>query len=214
MTMHKPIQAVIFDYGGVLVRMADESPRQQLAQRYGLRLETIYHLLFDSDSAHLAAQGEITAAKHWQTLATLLKIPPPELPEFIHQFWSADMLDEDLVAYIRRLRRRFKVGLLSNAFDDLRPILQERWKIAEDFDDLVISAEVGLLKPDLRIYHLAVERLGVSPEAAVFLDDVEQNVAGAQAAGLQAILFRDPAAARAELEALLDGTGLPGDKAA
>jgi len=205
----KPVQAVIFDYGGVLVRMADESPRQNLAERYGVRLETIYRLLFESDSARLAALGEITAAKHWQTIAALLKVPLPELPEFIHQFWSADALDDDLVVYIRGLRRRYKVGLLSNAFDDLRLTLVERWKIAAEFDDLIISAEVGLVKPDVRIYHLAAERLGVAAEAAVFVDDVQQNVEGARTAGLQAVWFQDPAAARLELDALLDGTGLP-----
>jgi len=207
METRSPIRAVIFDYGGVLVRIADESPRQRLADRYGVRLDTIYRLLFDSDSARLAALGEITTAKHWQTIATLLKVPMPELPEFIHQFWSADALDMDLMAYIRRLRPGYKVGLLSNAFDDLRLMLVERWKIAADFDNLIISAEVGLVKPDARIYHLAVERLGVAADAAVFLDDVQQNMEGARAAGLQAIWFRDPAAARRQLDTLLNESG-------
>jgi len=207
MTLNPPIQAVIFDYGGVLVRMQDETPRQRLAERYGLRLDTIYRLLFDSESARLAAVGEITTEKHWQTVAALLKAPVPELPEFIYQFWSADGLNQEQLADIHSLRGKYKLGLLSNAFDDLRAMLVERWQIANLFDDLVISAEVGLVKPDARIYQLAVERLGVAPETTVFLDDVQQNVDGARAAGLQAIWYRDPAEARLELGRLLDGSG-------
>jgi glucose-1-phosphatase len=206
MALNPPIQAVIFDYGGVLVRMQDETPRQRLAERYGLRLDAIYRLLFDSESARLAAVGEITTEKHWQTVAALLKVPVPELPEFIYQFWSADGLNHEQLADIRSLRGKYKIGLLSNAFDDLRAMLVERWQIADLFDDLVISAEVGLVKPDARIYQLAVERLGVAPETTVFLDDVEQNIDGARAAGLQAIWYRDPAEARLELGRLLDGS--------
>ena len=214
MTLNPPIQAVIFDYGGVLVRMQDETPRQRLADRYGLRLDTIYRLLFDSESARLAAVGEITTEKHWQTVAALLKTPVPELPEFIYQFWSADGLNQEQLADIRSLRGKYKIGLLSNAFDDLRAMLVERWQIADLFDDLVISAEVGLVKPDARIYQLAVERLGVAPETTVFLDDVEENIAGARVAGLQAIWYRDPAEARAELGRLLDGSGQFGSESA
>ena len=93
-------------------------------------------------------------------------MPPEELPAVRAQFWSADLVNHELVDYIRTLRPKYKVGLLSNAWNDLRQVMQERFDFDGLFDDLVISAEVGLAKPDPRIFHLAVERLGVQPAEA------------------------------------------------
>jgi epoxide hydrolase-like predicted phosphatase len=72
------------------------------------------------------------------------------------------------------------------------------------FDDVVDSCDVGLRKPDPAIYRLACERLGVAPEAAVFLDDTRRHVEGARQVGLHAILVRDPWDALAELDAILE----------
>jgi HAD superfamily hydrolase (TIGR01509 family) len=72
---------------------------------------------------------------------------------------------------------------------------------------VIISAEVGLAKPDPRIYQLALERLGVDPPEAVFVDDFLRNVEAARAAGLHAVHFKGPEQARAELEQLLAQEG-------
>ena len=113
------------------------------------------------------------------------------------------MGSEALIDYIRALRPRYKTALLSNAWDDLRGVLVDEWGIADAFDELVISAEVGLAKPDARVYLLTLERLGVAPAEAVFVDDFLHNVEGAQAVGIHAIHFQDSNQARTELEALL-----------
>jgi putative hydrolase of the HAD superfamily len=71
------------------------------------------------------------------------------------------------------------------------------------FHDVVDSSEVGMRKPDHRIYRLASDRLGVEPEACVFLDDQPENVDGARAIGMAGIVVDDPWAALAELDAIL-----------
>ena len=184
-----PIKAIIFDYGSVLVQLVDETPRQQLADRYGIPLKRIYQLLFDTEASIQAALGEISMEHHWRAIHEILDVPPGERAEFIGQFWSADGLNRELVEVLPSLRERYYLGLLSNANDDLRQMLTERWQIAGRFDDMIISAEVGLLKPDRRIYELAVSRLGVQPAEAVFIDDMPANVEGARIAGLQAIQY-------------------------
>jgi putative hydrolase of the HAD superfamily len=113
------------------------------------------------------------------------------MPAVMAQFWSADVINQELVVLIHKLRPNYKVGLLSNAWGDLRQVLDTRIPIGHLFDDLVISAEVGLGKPDPRIYHLAVERLGVQPNEAVFVDDVLANVEAASAIGLNAIHYQN-----------------------
>jgi glucose-1-phosphatase len=199
------IQAVIWDLGGVLLRTEDGGPREALARRLGRTRAELEKLVFSSESGDRAQLGEIDVAQHWENLRTQLGFTSDELEMFRQQFWQGDVLDRKLVAYIRELRSRYKTGLLSNAFSDLRAVVTDHWKFADAFDVMVISAEVHLVKPDARIYRLALERLGVAPRQAVFIDDFSYNVEGARAQGLHAIHFRSPSQARAELEQLLDG---------
>jgi putative hydrolase of the HAD superfamily len=74
------------------------------------------------------------------------------------------------------------------------------------FDAIVISAEVGLHKPQPAIYRLAADRAGVPPERCVFVDDLRENCEGAEAVGMTAILHRDPARTIERLEELLGVT--------
>ena len=84
--------------------------------------------------------------------------------------------------FIRGLRSRVRVGMITNAWPEVRRYLADEFKIADAFDPLVVSAEVGLAKPT-RIYQLTLERLGMEPAEAVFVDDFEDDVAGAPLGG-------------------------------
>ncbi|MEJ2301641.1 MAG: HAD family phosphatase [Anaerolineales bacterium] len=198
------IRAVIFDFGGVIVRTEDRTSRQQLASRLGMTYEQLSDLIFDSDSARRAALGEIGTQEHWDAIRVKLGLSPQELPAVPREFWGGDSLDHDLVDYIRSLRPQYKTGLLSNAWDDLRDVLEKGWKIAAAFDAIVISAEVGVAKPDAKIYHIILDRLGVAPAEAVFVDDFSENVAGARAVGMRAIRFQNSRQVRADLDQILD----------
>ncbi|MEW5872178.1 MAG: HAD family phosphatase [Chloroflexota bacterium] len=201
------IRAVIWDMGGVLVRTEDQTPRQQLAERLGVSLDELYHLVFGSERALQTSLGKKTTRQHWSEVGQALGLSSPEEISGIERdFFAGDRIDMELVDYIRGLRPRYKTGLLSNAYDDLRHMLERVWGIADAFDDLVISAEVGVVKPDPAIYRLALERLGVRPGEAVFVDDFARNVAAAQAEKMHAIHFQNPAQARQELEQLLQAS--------
>jgi epoxide hydrolase-like predicted phosphatase len=195
-----PIQAVIFDLGGVILRSVDNGPRQQLADRLGVSLHDLYYQVFSGESARLATLGQISTQEHWEQVRLHFGLSSEELPDAIRQFWDGDRLDKSLVAFIRSLRPRRKTALLSNVWDNLRGLLEKKWKIADAFDELVISAEVGLAKPDHRIYQLALDRLGVDPGEALFVDDFGENVDSARWIGLHAIQFRSPLQATAEIK--------------
>jgi len=199
-----PLRAVVFDLGGVLLRTMDQEPRRMLATRLGVSLHDLYYHVFSSESSRLATLGLISADKHWEQVRFHLGILPDELPRVIQQFFVGDLLDQSLLAYLRALRVHLKVALLSNAWDNLRSMLENEWKIASAFDEVVISAEVGLAKPDHRIYQLILNRLGVEAGEAVLVDDFEENVDGARWLGMRAIHFRSPDQARAELERMLN----------
>ena len=113
----------------------------------------------------------------------------------------------DLVDYVRKLHKSYKTALLSNAWDDLRQVIAEKWHFEDAFDSMIISAEVKLAKPDPRIFKLALERLGVGAGEAIFVDDFPRNVEQARALGLHAIRFRTAVQMRSEVDGLLNGSG-------
>ena len=198
------IRAVIFDLGGVLVRTEDRAPRDNLAARLGMNYMELSDLVFDNESARQATLGQISTDQHWEAVRTTLGLLPETFSVVREEFWAGDALDTSLVDFLRALRPRYQTALLSNAWNDLRGVLERELKILDAFDQVIISAEVGLVKPDERIFRLALERLGVAPREAVFVDDFSENIDGARAIGLHAIHFRSADQARVEIERLLD----------
>ena len=197
------ISAVIFDFGGVLVRTEDRAPRQELADSLGMTYQELNDLIFESESARQATVGEISTQEHWEVLRTELGLPADEFPRVPKEFFGGDVLDEALIEYVRALQPHYTTALLSNAWDDLRGVVINEWQIADAFDELIISAEEGVAKPDAGIYELTLERLNVAACEAVFVDDFPRNIAGAQAVGMHAIHFQDSKQVRAELDRLL-----------
>ena len=200
-----PYQAIIFDFGGVLMRTEDKEPRTQLAHSLGRSYTQLEEVVFNGPSELPAALGELSAGQHWSSVAKTLQIAETQIPSFQEAFWGGDRMDTQLVDRIRRLKQHYRTALLSNAWSDLRDFLVNRWKIADAFDQMVISAEVGLVKPDQRIYHLVLERLQVPAQAAIFLDDVMENVEAARSVGLTAIQFRSADQALTELDQIVNG---------
>lgn len=204
-----PIEVVIFDLGGVLVRTEDRSPRQLLAESLGLSYDDLDRAVFSSESYRRAQLGEISVERHWQIVLEDLDVPPQDREHFKAQFWGGDRLDVQLVDYIRALRSRYRTALLSNYSSDLRALLTNVWRIEDAFDEIFISAELGMMKPDKKIFHHVVKRLGVPVQKVVFVDDFPINVEGARDAGLQVVQFRSRSQTIKELNALLEN----GDRA-
>jgi epoxide hydrolase-like predicted phosphatase len=204
------IKALIFDFGGVLLRTMSPEPRDRLAARFGLSRQELESLVFESKESQLEQLGRISPGGRWQRLARDLGFKSAkELQAFQTEFFSADALDTELVAYIRRMRDRYKTALLSNAWADLGDWLRDRLHIADCFDVIVISAVVHMMKPDPAIYRYTLGQLRVAPQEAVFVDDMLRNVQSAAALGIHAIHFTTREAVLAELETLLQDVRTP-----
>ncbi len=107
---------------------------------------------------------------------------------------------EEMVAAVRTLRRSgLRTGLISNSWSVDH---YDRALLAELFEQTLISGELGMHKPEPEIYRLAAERLGVAPEACLFVDDLQENCDGAEAVGMTAIRHHDPGETIARLSEL------------
>jgi epoxide hydrolase-like predicted phosphatase len=197
------IKAVIWDLGGVLVRTMDRSRRVQWEERLRLKRGELDRLVFEGDAGRAAALGNADSTHIWLSLRERFKLSSEQIKQLADDFWAGDRVDQDLISLIRELRHEFKIGLLSNAWPDLRNAIENVWEIADVFDDIVISAEIGLVKPDPKIYEYSLNRLDISPQEAIFIDDFAVNINAAQALGLHTIHFVSSAETQSQLKELL-----------
>ena len=165
--------------------------------------EALEELVFGGDSGRKAQRGEITAEEQLAYVCQQAKWPLTHWRDLEAEFFAGDSLDIGLVNYLRGLHKYYKMGIISNALSNVRSAIADKWHMTDAFDAIIISAEAGVMKPDARIFHIALQSLGVQPAEAVFVDDFAHNVAGARAVGMQAIQFRSPEQTRLELEAIL-----------
>jgi putative hydrolase of the HAD superfamily len=196
------IKAIVFDIGGVLAI----APRISDFEVFGnwekkLKLEAGHIRSRARGAWERGRIGSISEGEFCRRLGESLGWTDARVTAFMEDFWAEYLgtPNIELTEYFRGLRPRYRTALLSNSFVGAR----ERQKLGDLADLLLYSHEVGISKPEHRIYELACERLGVLPEQAVFLDDAEQYVAAACKAGMHGILFRDNAQAVADIEALL-----------
>lgn len=197
------VRTVFIDFGGVIMRTEDRQPRIQAAQELGMTDRELEKVVFESETAALASTGGIPEEAHWQAVAAALKRSREEADRIVDQFFAGDRADAVLLDYLRSLRPERQVCLISNAWSGLRAFIG-RQKFDDVFDHMVISAEVGLVKPDARIYRLALEEMHARAEESVFLDDVQANIEGARSVGMLGIHFTHPERSLDELKQMLN----------
>ena len=174
------------------MRTEDFAPRLALATRFGIEPIALETLVFGSGAQVPGQLGQISYEEHWAGIARQLGLSAAETQAFERQFFAGDVLDTHLVDTIRQLKTSYKTAVLSNAFSNLRHLLEDQWQIADAFHMLVISAEVGMMKPDPKIFEYTLEVIGIPAPATIFIDDSPANIQAAQNCGIDAIHFTSP----------------------
>jgi putative hydrolase of the HAD superfamily len=198
------IRAVFWDMGGVILRTEDHSGRERWEKRLGLTPGELARIVFDGEGSRKAVLGQGTEDELWGWVLARLGLPESERGSLIADFFGGDRIDQRLADFVRGLRPALKTGMITNAWPNVRRFLENEGHVADAFDLIVVSAEEGLIKPDPRIYRLALDRLGVAAGDAVFVDDMEENVAAARAVGMHGIRFVGADQAIAEVRELLE----------
>ena len=196
------IRAVFFDFGGVIMRTEFQAPRQHLAERFRMDYDDIDKAVFGCETARRASIGEISEDAHWLEVLKRFKLPASEMKSFKDEFFGGDVIDRTLIEYMRSLHDKVHVGLISNAWSGLREFMTKE-KIIDVFDTVIISAEVGVVKPSAKIYELALEQAKVKAKEAVFVDDVAVNIEACEKVGMKGILFKDASETVNQINGLL-----------
>jgi FMN phosphatase YigB (HAD superfamily) len=197
------IQAVIFDMGGVLLRTDAPIRREAIAQRFGVTRGELEAFIFSGASSIQSEIGLISYEEHWQAVMRHFNQPIADYPVLSEEFFADDAIDQRLLRFAASLKPAYKLGLLSNAWQDVREVVGKKYDFLDVFDKTLFSYEVNARKPDPTIYHAILDLLDSDPNQAIFIDDMQENVDGAKAVGMHALRFTSTDAVIAALTARL-----------
>ncbi len=184
-----PIRGVIFDYGGVIWDMRWDIARE-LSLAHGLEGKALVEAMYRNELWQPLEVGVGTRDVWLSAVQDELDRQAGRAVPPLHQHWhERQHLITKNIDLIRRLLPAYKTQVLSNADSTLREKLR-LIEVHDLFDDIVVSAEVGIAKPDGRIYAMAAKRIGLPAADCVFVDDLEPNVAAARGAGMTGVHFR------------------------
>lgn len=184
------IRAVIFDFGGVLCHHPTKQQIADAAALCGVTSDQFVRALWTHRLKYDAGQDAI---EYWRTCASLMNRTFDDaliatMIEHEIAFWST--LDDRMVGWVARLKSEgFRTVILSNLPRPLGTRLREREGFLDHFDHVTFSFELGCVKPQREIYEDAIRGAGVAAQDALFIDDRPENIEGAEAAGLNAVLY-------------------------
>jgi putative hydrolase of the HAD superfamily len=204
------IKAVISDFGGVLTTPLMDA-FMSLQDEIGIPPQTFAEALRSineedgSNPLYAMERGEITEAAFLERLGAGLEPlldHEPHLHRFRELFIGSLEPNPPLIDLMRELKESgLRMAMLTNNVREWEPVWRPMLPVDEIFETVVDSAFVGCRKPEPRIYELTLERLGLPAEACLFIDDLEPNIEGAKAFGLNTVHFRDNEQAIAEIRA-------------
>jgi putative hydrolase of the HAD superfamily len=200
------VKGLLVDFGGVLTTNVFQSFKQ-FAEAEGLPPDTIKRT-FKEDREALALlrrleKGELDAHEFEPLFAERIGVRGDRIDGLVERLFAGVGPEDAMLGAVKRARDNgIKTGLISNSWGG-SGIHYDGTPLQELFDAVVISGDVGMHKPEPEIFKLGAEKIGVPPEECVFVDDLRENCAGAEAVGMTAILHRGPDSTLPELEKLL-----------
>lgn len=191
--MKNELSTVVFDLGGVLI---DWNPRHVYLEVFAGDTEKVEWFLADVCSPDWNAKQD--AGRSLADATEELVSAFPEYEELIRVYydrWEEMMRGpiEGTVEILRRMRESpYRLYALTNWSRETFPVARERFEFINWFEGIVVSGEIGLIKPDPAIFHHLTRGFGLNPAETVFIDDVPANVEAARRLGFHAIRFVSP----------------------
>jgi putative hydrolase of the HAD superfamily len=206
-----PIDVLVLDFGEVLVRPQSAASIRRMADLAGLEIADFterywqHRLGYDS--------GRLSDADYWRRV-TEGTLPAARFDSTLHALMTADFVSwtdyrEDVWDLALAFKSRGgRTGILSNGVPAVMNGVRSTRALAGHFDEVVVSCEVGCVKPDARIYEICLSQLGAQAASTLFVDDRLENLDAAARQGIQTLHFLGDQSVAALQARLLDGTSL------
>ncbi|MDQ2888274.1 MAG: HAD family phosphatase [Chloroflexota bacterium] len=198
------IKAVIFDIGGVLLQSAGPHQHRTWEDRFGIQDSEVFKFINRSGMNAAATRGKVSSDELWQQVSEHFGIDREQIREVEKTYQSNERLNTELADFLRDMRPRYKTALLSNAWSGAREAVNKKYALDTLVDIQLFSYEDGTMKPEAKIYLLALHRLGVQANETIFLDNKIINVDGASLVGLHSIHYQDNAQAIAAIHKYIE----------
>jgi 2-haloacid dehalogenase len=189
--MTSPIKAIIFDFGNVLLEW---NPRYVYQRYFPNDPEGMEHFLEEVDFMNWNAQQD--KGRTFAEGVALLSEKFPHHAELIqayHENWK-DSIGTSYTGTVKLLKEMKQAGYpvygLSNWSAETFPYARQKYDFFELLDDMVISGQVGHIKPDPEIFHILLEKIGRPAQECLFIDDSPTNIDQAKKMGFQTIHFQ------------------------
>lgn len=187
------IQTLFFDFGGVIIK----TPSLKWLNRWNKILgfgddPEIIEMLENPNGSKLVQEiclGNITEDQVWVMMAEKWHVNPKLINKIRRRLFTKRRLNKTLIRFIETLGNHYQVAILSNAGDQTRRVMEQVYHLDRVVDEIIISAEEGVIKPDERIFQIALERMNARPETSLLLDDYLVNVNAARSFGMKAVQF-------------------------
>jgi 2-haloacid dehalogenase len=193
--------AIIFDLGGVLI---DWNPYYLYCDKLGMTPQDVDRFLKEVAFSEWNKQND--RGRSFAESTVELSAAFPQYRELIHAYddrylESIGGAFQPVVELVRKLKKAsLPLYVLSNWPTEKFALVRPQYEFFNWFDDMIISGEVGMIKPDHDIFELLLQRIGRSAEECVFIDDHAPNITAAGEIGFQTILFESASQLETELK--------------
>ena len=203
MVSNKYIKVIFFDIGGVLLRIHPEKMIKKISSITDIPFDIVKNS-FPEEAHDAYERGQMPDYDWYQSCKNSL---PAKNGLTENKFWVAwSMLlgnETDAVDILIKLKKSYKIWLLSNTNSrHIKNDVQGNYVFPNLVDGAIYSYDVGYRKPEKKIYQLACEHAKVDPESCVFIDDLKDNITGANQVGLHGVHFKNTLKLKEELKAL------------
>jgi epoxide hydrolase-like predicted phosphatase len=181
------IKAVVFDLGGVFASDPTPPTCRKLSMITGIEYKKLYNILKDNKDDF--ERGKQSINVFWKSVRNILK-SDFDIDEIEKYYIKSLVPLRRMVILVKRLRKKYKVGMLSNTETENFTFWRKRYSFDKIFDVIVTSFETGSRKPEEKIYKIAIKELDVKPNEIVFIDNQIKNVKGASRLGIHTIHYK------------------------
>lgn len=187
-------KAIIFDFFGVFCPDLSMNWFCKTAKGYKAKLPEFHAICTQSD------YGRLSRADFCKQVSALAGI---SVDEMVQEIEAETKINDSLVNYVKELRQNYQIACLSNGSHEWTIAIINDHGLAHLFDEVVLSADIGIVKPNPEVYAYTLEKLGIKTSEAIFVDDRKVNVDAAEACGIRSLLFSNTETFIKEFEQIL-----------